>query len=128
MKKPSLNQIGDIGELKFILEATSKGFITSKPFGNCMGYDMVLDNGKRLFKVQVKAGNAGKSGQVHFKISAFKAGLEEAKHKFDVLVCYDLTSDSVYILPSVAVTAKCISLYRGNSKLTKYKNKWSVFK
>ena len=48
-------ELGDLGELAFILSASSKGLAVSKPFGDCRRYDLIVDSGRRLLRIQVKS-------------------------------------------------------------------------
>lgn len=46
-------QKGDVGELRVALAAAEKGWVCSKPLSTAR-YDLVLDDGQRLYRVQVK--------------------------------------------------------------------------
>ena len=46
---------GNIAELQFLLEATKKGLIVSKPQTISTPYDFLIDNGKSVLKIQVKS-------------------------------------------------------------------------
>jgi hypothetical protein len=45
---------GDVYEMHFMIEASNRGFGVSKPFGDNERYDIILDGGRRLWRVQVK--------------------------------------------------------------------------
>lgn len=47
-------EFGRATEARFMHEALRHGLLVSKPFDSVPSYDMVVDNGHRLFKVQVK--------------------------------------------------------------------------
>lgn len=51
-------EFGRAIEARFAFEALRRGLIISQPSGNNPSYDVVVDNGKRLFKVQVKGVHA----------------------------------------------------------------------
>jgi hypothetical protein len=48
-------ELGDLGELPFVLAASAMGLAVSKPFGDCRRYDLILDSGRRLLRIQVKS-------------------------------------------------------------------------
>lgn len=61
---------GEIGEAMFLAKAARMGFGIATPWGDSMKYDMVIDTGKRLFRVQVKSAHkvsASKGGGYHVR-------------------------------------------------------------
>jgi hypothetical protein len=50
----STNDIGNASESIVLTAYISAGFFVSVPFGNGCAYDLVVDTGTRLLKVQVK--------------------------------------------------------------------------
>jgi hypothetical protein len=58
-KKPLLKghckRRGETAELAFMLRAASLGFGVSKPWGESDRYDVILDSGHRLWRVQVRS-------------------------------------------------------------------------
>lgn len=44
-----------MAEMQFILDATRKGFGVAKPYGDNEHYDVVVDSGGKLWRVQVKS-------------------------------------------------------------------------
>jgi len=46
---------GDMAEMQFMLDAAQRGFGVAKPYGDNEHYDVVVDSGKRLWRVQVKS-------------------------------------------------------------------------
>lgn len=49
-------QSGNISESVVMSAYIKAGFLVAVPFGNACPYDLVVDNGVRLFKIQVKTG------------------------------------------------------------------------
>lgn len=45
---------GRATEARFIADASARGLIVSRPFTEAPGYDAVIDNGRRLIRVQIK--------------------------------------------------------------------------
>jgi hypothetical protein len=50
-----LKTIGTVLELEFAAECIRRGAIVSQPFGDNSHYDFLVDNGLRIYRVQVKA-------------------------------------------------------------------------
>lgn len=48
---------GDIGEARAIFEYTKMGFAVSRTIFDSERYDLIIDNGVKLYKVQVKTTN-----------------------------------------------------------------------
>jgi len=46
---------GDMAEMQFMLDAAQRGFGVAKPYGDNEHYDVVVDSGGRLWRVQVKS-------------------------------------------------------------------------
>lgn len=46
---------GDVAELKFAAYFASKGYFVSKPLTDNAPYDLIVDTGEQLLKVQVKS-------------------------------------------------------------------------
>src|SRR5215470_9401886 len=46
---------GEVGELAFVLKATSLGLTPSRPYGDRLPYDFLLDCGGRVWRIQVKS-------------------------------------------------------------------------
>ena len=55
-------QKGQIAELMAELKASEKGFIVSRPAIGFSRYDLIVDDGKKLYRVQVKYACASKCG------------------------------------------------------------------
>ncbi len=87
------------------------GFVISIPFGNGAAYDLIVDTGMRLLKIQVKTG--WRSGgclcyKVRRKIrdAHYKAMRKYTVEDFDYLAIYDPISEEVYVVPSTMMEGK----------------------
>ena len=49
--------IGDIGELEFIIRAKKLGYTALLPYSATCVYDIAIDNGDKIIKIQVKTIN-----------------------------------------------------------------------
>ena len=64
MKSPKT--IGEISEIKFAARLVELGYVVLFPWGDNQPYDMVIDIGTDLYKIQVKTGRYKKSGSITF--------------------------------------------------------------
>lgn len=87
-------QKGEIAELKVVLRAVEKGMIVCKPVIPSTRYDLILDDGSKLIKAQIKwAGCDRRDAQGSVIIDLRKLGVSrEYRHysinDFDLLLVY----------------------------------------
>ena len=125
---------GEIGEAMFLANAARMGFGIATPWGDSLKYDMVIDTGKRLFRVQVKSAHkvsANKGGGYHLRACSHKRRPYTAK-QIDLLVGYVLPLDAWYIFPPRAfVRMKSMRLFpvpgKKQSKFEEYREAWECF-
>lgn len=58
--------IGDIGEAMAIADFTKAGFVVSAPLSNNARYDLIVDNGQKIYRVQVKTTESIKDDKMVF--------------------------------------------------------------
>jgi hypothetical protein len=125
---------GEIGEAMFLAKAARMGFGIATPWGDSLKYDMVIDTGKRLFRVQVKSAHkvsANKGGGYHLRACSHNRQPYTAK-QIDLLVAYVLPLDAWYLFPPRAfVRMKSMRLFpvpgRKKSKFEEYREAWECF-
>ena len=49
---------GDLTEIEFMVAGARRGFVVAKPYGDNEHYDLLLDAGQRVWRVQVKLSGA----------------------------------------------------------------------
>ncbi len=79
---------------------TQAGFIVSVPFGGGAPYDLIVDTGARLLKVQVKTGRL-RNGCVTFPMQRFsghRKGRRYDPSEFDVFLVYCPQNDVLYAI------------------------------
>lgn len=128
---------GEIAEGAFLLECLKKGFTISKPYGDSSKYDFIIDNGKKLFRVQVKSVGTKDTGkyQNRYRCNAsfgnHKAENKYTKNEIDVFACYILPLNLWYFVPVHNVSGKYIDLYpnyKSSGKYENFKNNWKFSK
>jgi PD-(D/E)XK endonuclease len=93
--------IGERTEGIILAHLLKKGYSVSIPFGNNQRYDMIVDTGERLLKVQCKTG-AFTNGCVSFSTSSvngFTGQRTNYRGQIDVFLVYCSHTDKVYIVP-----------------------------
>lgn len=91
---------GNLSELKVVMAYVERGFLVSVPFGGGAPYDLIVDTGARLLKVQVKTGRL-RNGCVIFPMQRFSGhqkGRRYDPNEFDVFVVYCPDNDSIYAI------------------------------
>ena len=135
----SSKELGDLGELAFVLAATSKGLPVAKPFGDCRRYDLIVDSGRRLLRIQVKSAfsrsNRG-SYQVQASRHTAPTRLPYSADEIDFVAAYIAPRDIWYLVPvGVLLTGPCICLYpdgtkkkkdEGTARYEKYREAWHL--
>ena len=93
--------IGEISEAHILLCAVERGFAPSIPFGNNQRYDLVLDDGAKLFRVQSKTGWV-RGGCVVFSAASKNGFTHERKDyrgEIDFFLVYCPEFKKVYKVP-----------------------------
>ena len=120
-------QRGELAELAFMFKAVSMGFGVSKPWGDTERYDIILNAGRVLWRVQIKSIFSGK----HYKISAAgSSGVRYTADEIDFLVAYISPRDVWYVFPIAAVLHRYFYLCpdsRRRSRHEQYREAWGLF-
>jgi hypothetical protein len=123
--KRDTKRIGDISEAHVITAFTKLGYRVLVPLGENQRYDLVVDDGKKLLRVQVKTGRV-RDGVIKYSCSSSHAHRGSATRPYfgeiDFLAVYCPQTDKVYILPEQELTATAAHLRvlptRNNMKKT----------
>jgi len=100
--------VGNLSEAKILAAFVEAGYLVSKPFGDGHCYDLVVDNGERLLKVQSKTGRLI-NGAVHFYPRSnsgrwYKAtGSRTYEGRVDLIAIYCPETDKVYVISPVGL-------------------------
>ncbi len=127
--KLTRKQRGEMAEAAFVAKAASLGLCLSKPWGESSRYDMIVDNGKRLLRVQVKSAHrAGEYGGYTFHAHGNTARAYGA-NEIDVLVAYVVPENAWYVFPVEEFRKyKSMKLFpvsrRMSSKFEKFREAW----
>lgn len=91
----SITSKGIEAQLKAELRANELGYIVSKPTTDCCRYDMILDDGKKLKRIQVKycdRKQSGANGSIALSLRKFSLNKKErpyyTKDEIDAIIVY----------------------------------------
>lgn len=124
---------GALAEYRFISYAISLDLRVLAPAVEGYPYDVVIDNGKRFYRIQVKYASRDKrcskafTSMLQRKVSGnnsiFKKYTAEEVDYFAIYIWY---IDTFFIIPFDAVEGNSINLNlaNDNNKYTQYKNNW----
>ena len=121
---------GDLGELAFTIKAKELGYNVSKPYSSITPYDLILDNGYQLLKIQVK------STRNEIRPSAYKAAIGKGRYAkkpyqiadVDYFAIYILPISIWYIIPRLEMYNTTVNLYpeKRDHKYSKYLEAWHL--
>ena len=123
---------GEMAEAAFLHKASRMGFGVSKPWGDSEPYDLIVDSGTRLWRVQVKsASRPDKYGGYVFRAHGSDSKRAYSLEEIDVLVAYIVPEDLWYVVPvTVFLTIKGVKLFperrRQESKYEVYREGWHL--
>ena len=104
--------VGDRSMLAIMYALRARGYDLLVPFGENTRYDLVIDNGRSLAKVQCKTGRL-RAGAIHFATCSTYAHHPNPKLRFrpygsevDVFAVYCAGTGCVYLIPSRDIAPK----------------------
>jgi hypothetical protein len=124
-----------MAEMLFMVEATRQGFGVAKPYGDNERYDLIVDVGRRLLRVQVKSTAArhhrGFAVRSSWRTSMRQMAYTEAQVDF---MAVTLTGTGIwYVIPVKALGGRLtIHLYPfgsrkgGRMRFEKYREGWGL--
>ena len=122
--------------MEFYLKAYKKDFRISVPFGESAKYDLILDSGKKLHRVQVKSvgvkDTKRRNNRYHISVSYGRPTKHQyTKDQVDFVICYVIPEDVWYIIPVEILQSVRISLFPDRDidggNYERFKEAWSSF-
>lgn len=114
-------QIGDISEQKFILYCLQKDIPISKPVGNNLPYDFIIDYNNHLYKTQVKTAYKSTTQDVWtFNTRSTSKNYSEVvnkdyKGKIDFFAVVHPDKNDICFIPIDKAAAGSMNIYYGES-------------
>jgi PD-(D/E)XK endonuclease len=127
---------GEWAELQFMAAAAGHRLRVAKAWGDSARYDVVVESGGRLLRVQVKSTVCRSKSSRRSYVCAVHPNLKTQPYRrweFDFLAAYVIPEDVWYIIPSRAVVKGnmgMIVLSPGNAKhkYGRYKEAWHLLR
>ncbi len=122
-------QRGEMAEAAFLAVAAALGMCVSKPWGESSRYDLVVDTGSKLLRVQIKSAHrAGEYGGYTFHAHGNSSRVYKAS-EIDVLAAYIVPVGAWYLFPVEEFRKyKSMKLFpqsrRRMSKFEKFREAW----
>jgi hypothetical protein len=126
---------GERSEAAFLHKASSLGFGVAKPWGDSERYDFILDNGRCLLRVQIKATDCLRARAYETR-ATYTVGKGRAVYSpadIDFLVAHVVPLDIWYVLPVEAcILAPMLRFYPHRQakqmRLEQYRDAWHLMK
>jgi len=124
-------QRGEMAEAAFLAVAAALGMCVAKPWGESSRYDLVVDTGRQLLRVQVKSAHrANEYGGYTFHATGNSSRVYKAD-EIDVLVAYVVPVGAWYLFPVEEFRKyKSMKLFpesrRRRSKFEKFREAWWI--
>ncbi len=120
---------GEVAELAFAHRCAARGYVVSKPLGSSSPYDLIVDSGTCLSRVQVRSVWGGSKGSYHVSCLG-RARRPLTGADIEILAAYIVSHDAWYIIPVGAFApATGISLRPGRGgRFECYRDAWHLLR
>lgn len=127
---------GQVAELALAKELTVRGLMVSIPLNHSGEYDLVVDTGIRLLRIQCKraygVNSHGKNimcvetRRILVKHSGEKGSIARrySDSGYDILVAYDPESNTFWMIPKETANEYKAQIYLHTKIMDGYKNQW----
>lgn len=107
---------GDNAELRFMLLNHELGYIVSKPFGDNAKYDLIVDTGNNLERIQVKSTKRKEKSSGMDCYNCLVCSGSDSKQKYsykdiDYVAIYVIPENAWYKIPIKDIKGKTVKLY-----------------
>ena len=120
---------GEWAELCFMAKAAGMGLSVSKPHGDSCRYDVLVENGERILRVQVKSTIYRRRGN-EYSLNVMGPGRKRYQEgTVDFFAVYLIPVDEWYIIPYAALGKKLtVHLAPGGArqKYRRYREAWGL--
>ena len=100
-RRPNTKQTGERSEAAFLHRASGLGFGVAKPWGDSLRYDFILDNGERLWRIQIKCTESirAQAYETRFTYTTGQGRAVYTNRDIDFLVVHVVPLDVWYVVP-----------------------------
>lgn len=111
-----MKQQGDTTELRFMLLNHELGYTVSKPFGDNAKYDLIVDTGYNLERIQVKSTRRKETSSGMDCYNCLVCAGSDSKQQYaekdiDYIAIYVIPENAWYKIPISAIKGKTVKLY-----------------
>jgi hypothetical protein len=119
---------GVVGELIFAQRAAEMGFGTSFPMFLAVEYDVIIDTGSQLFRVQIKSTRTSVRPNVYKFTIDSSNGTKYTGNCVDVFAFVHIESRKIWLIPAHNVIhLKTFSVNENNGRNEMYLDNWEIF-
>lgn len=123
---------GDNAELRFMLLNQELGYVVSKPFGDNSKYDLIVDTGDELQRVQVKSTSrkdtsSGADCYNCLVCSGVKSKIKYSEKDIDYIAIYVIPENTWYKIPIQVINGKTVKLYPHRESKKNTYEKFKIF-
>ncbi len=126
---------GEMAELVFVLKAISLGFPVSKPYGDSEPYDLIIEDHRRLVRIQVKSAFSTRRRGYSIGLFHRHGTAQYLPDEVDFIAAYVGPQDAWYIIPVDRIIGHAaIRLYprgtsrRGGAEYEQYREAWHLLR
>jgi hypothetical protein len=119
---------GELVELRFLARAAELGLRVSKPYGDSAPYDVLVESGGAVYKVQVKSTGYQHPSSRSYRCTTHPSRELYSSKEVDFIAAYIISEEAWYIIPLRAISARQVYLnprFRRN-KYRRYREAWDL--
>jgi|SRR3954452_7813934 hypothetical protein len=98
---------GEWVELRFMTKAIEQGFMVSKPWGDSTAYDVGVDDGRRVLRIQVKSTTFRMGNGYLCRLRPNPATAPYTVDQLDFFAAYIIPQDVWYLMPVGVILKRC---------------------
>lgn len=120
---------GHLAELLFAAEAAKRGYTVLTPGGDNSPFDVVLYNGKRFIKVQIKSclKKESERDRYTFTIKQGGANTHRAYTDIDAFGLYNFEKKEWHLVPLDVVAGETTLKIDSSGRFDQYRENWTLF-
>lgn len=119
---------GEEAEISFILQAVKKGLKISRPMMT-ERYDLIVDNGKKLLRIQVKSTEKLKVTRPQYEVPLRASGKKYKENEVDFFAIFIRPTNTWYLLPFENfknIKSMYFNIHGHSQKYSSYKDAWHI--
>jgi hypothetical protein len=123
--------LGKIAEHQFIVDASKRNLLVSRPVHDFRGYDLIVQGNAKLYKIQIKSTRQKAAGKNSYRFSCSRGSKSKqayTKDHVDYFAFYIFELNAWFIVPIFEIKTKNINIFphKPDHKYTKYLEAWHL--